>query len=224
MSEPKLDPDKILSHEFNYAAQTAFQANEDRVRVFHYYLATVGTLIAASVLANSTNDAYMKVFSLAMILLAFLGFIFLLKLIKLRISWKESVRAMCKIKKYYVKKYDELKEALLWEADTIPAVGKLWSVAFLMSLIIAILSSGSAGGAVYFWGLSTGRTWGTWALYVGVTSFLGQIFVWVAVTYVIDRKKEKEEEKEKEKEIEKPCVNKTRVESKKEKVKGKNQG
>lgn len=196
MNEPELDPNKILSHEFNYAAQTAFQANEDRVRVFHYYLATVGTLIAASVLANSANDAYMKVFSLAMILLAFLGFIFLLKLIKLRTAWKDSVRAMCRIKKYYVKKHDGLKEAFLWETDTIPTVGKLWSVAFLMSLIIAILSSGSAGGAVYFWGLATGRTWGMWALCAVAASFLGQISVWIAVTYVIDRDKKEDNEKE----------------------------
>lgn len=34
MPTPALDPNEILAREFDYAAQTAMQVNEDRVRVF----------------------------------------------------------------------------------------------------------------------------------------------------------------------------------------------
>jgi hypothetical protein len=42
-----LNVDTILAAEYNYAAQTAFQANEDRARVTSFYLVTVGSFLAA---------------------------------------------------------------------------------------------------------------------------------------------------------------------------------
>ncbi|MGD2249676.1 MAG: hypothetical protein PVF58_14810 [Candidatus Methanofastidiosia archaeon] len=174
----ELDPNEILCREFEYAAQSAFQANEDRVRVFNYYLATMGTMIAASVFADLTNSMYLEVFGLAIGILAILGFIFVLKLIKLRMSWKESVQAMCKIKEYYIENYDEsLKKAFEWKSKTIPSVGKINSVAFLMGLIIMTLSSASAAGAVYFWGKALEKIWDSWSIKVGTIVFMGQILV-----------------------------------------------
>ncbi len=177
----QLNPNTILSHEFEYAAQTAFQANEDRVRVFNYYLATAGTMIAASVLGNLNNDTHLTVFALAIAGLAFLGFISLLKLAKLRISWAESVRAMCKIKKYYIETCSgtQLKDAFLWTGDTIPSVGKKWTVAFLMAVTIAVLSSASAGGVVLIRGLATAsEMWIYKGAAVGFLCFVGQMAVW----------------------------------------------
>jgi len=177
----QLNPNTILSHEFEYAAQTAFQANEDRVRVFNYYLATAGTMIAASVLGDLSNDTHLTVFALAIAGLAFLGFISLLKLAKLRMAWADSVRAMCQIKKYYVETCGEaqLKEAFLWTGDTIPAVGKKWTVAFLMAVTIAVLSSASAGGVVLIRDLAVvGKMWVYKGAVVGFLSFVGQIAVW----------------------------------------------
>jgi len=37
----------VITAEFNYIAQTAFQANEDRARASQYFLITFGTVIAA---------------------------------------------------------------------------------------------------------------------------------------------------------------------------------
>ncbi len=59
MNEGKLDPNEILSREFEYAAQTALQAYEDRARVFNYYLATAGTLIAGVVLLDLNNSTHL---------------------------------------------------------------------------------------------------------------------------------------------------------------------
>lgn len=181
MCKQELDPNEILSHEFDYAAQTAFQANEDRVRVFNYYLATAGTLIAAVVLADLTNSAHLIVFGLVLSGLAILGLMSLLKLAKLRLAWIDSVRAMCQIKKYYVQMCDEvdLSRAFRWTTETIPSAGKKWTVAFLMALTITLLNSASMGGAVLFWGLlATGRLWIIESVLAGLLSLVGQLVVW----------------------------------------------
>ena len=39
--------DNLLTAEYDYIAQTAFQANEDRARVSTYYVVTFGTLVGA---------------------------------------------------------------------------------------------------------------------------------------------------------------------------------
>jgi hypothetical protein len=39
--------DELLAAEFDYIAQTAIQANEDRARVSSFYLIAVGSLVAA---------------------------------------------------------------------------------------------------------------------------------------------------------------------------------
>jgi hypothetical protein len=181
MCERKLDPNEILSREFEYAAQTAFQAHEDRVRVFNYYLATAGTMIAAVVLADLTNSIHLAVFGLLFGGLTTLGFMSLLKLAKLRLAWADSVRAMCQIKEYYIQMCDEvqLTRAFRWKMETIPPVGKKWTVAFLMALTIDFLSSASAGGAVLFWGLAaTGRVWIIQSVLIGLFSLAGQLIVW----------------------------------------------
>jgi hypothetical protein len=161
MSYQELDPNVILAREFDYAAQTAFQANEDRVRLFHYYLATAGTMIAASVLADLTNRVYLAVFSLAISGLALLGFILLLKLARLRIAWTESVHVMCRIKQYYIERCMDiqLREAFKWKKGTIPDVSSKWTVAFLMAMVIGFFSSTATGGAVLFWGLIAEDFW-----------------------------------------------------------------
>ncbi len=41
--DDKLKADSILSAEFNYIANSAFQANEDRAKVTTLYLVTVGS-------------------------------------------------------------------------------------------------------------------------------------------------------------------------------------
>ncbi|MEO5887697.1 MAG: hypothetical protein ABIQ77_08545, partial [Anaerolineales bacterium] len=44
---PPLDFDELLAAEYDYIAQTASQAHEDRARVSSFYLIAVGSLVAA---------------------------------------------------------------------------------------------------------------------------------------------------------------------------------
>lgn len=182
MCGKELDPNEILSREFEYAAQTAFQAHEDRVKVFNYYLATAGTLVASVVVVDLTNSTdLLAVFGLLFAGLAILGFVSFLQLMKLRLAWTDSVRTMCQIKEYYVQMCGEvqLAGAFRWTIETIPPVGKKWTVAFLMSLTIALLSSACAGGAVLLWGLvARGRLWIIQSIVAGLLSLAGQLAAW----------------------------------------------
>ncbi len=184
MCDQQLDPNAILSREFEYAAQTAFQAHEDRVRVLNYYLASAGTLVAAIALGDFGNPTHMAIFGLLLGALAILGFVSVIKLAKLRLSWVDSVRAMCQIKAHYVRASatTDLADAFRWTTETIPLVGKKWSIAFLIALTTALLSSAAAAGAVALWGLAVSN-----ALWIGqsvlVAGFwlVGQVAFWILV-------------------------------------------
>lgn len=181
MCDQALDPNEILSHEFDYAAQTAFQAHEDRVTVFNYYLVTAGTLITAVVLADLTDHAHLATFGLLSGGLAVLGLVSLLKLAKLRLAWIDSVRAMCQIKVYYIQRCgdESLAQAFRWTMETVPSAGKRWTVAFLLALAITFLSSTSAGGAVFCFGLiATGRALFKQSVLVSLLVMAGQLALW----------------------------------------------
>jgi hypothetical protein len=179
-----LDPNEILSCEFEYAAQAAMQANEDRVRVFNYYLVTAGTVIAAVALAETTTSGQLTVFALLFAGLAVLGVLFGMQLVKLRLAWTESVRAMCQIKEHYATHAgsSELASAFRWSAKTIPAPGKKWSVAFLMALTVMLFSGACAGAAVFVAGLAAGGWWVAGAVIAGVLVFAAQVAAWALLT------------------------------------------
>jgi hypothetical protein len=184
MCRHELDPNEVLSREFEYAAQTAFQAHEDRVRVFNYYLATMGTLIAAAILVDLTNRMHLTVLGVMFGGLTALGFMSLLKLAKLRLAWIDSVRAMCQIKEYYMRVCNEIElmGAFRWTTTTIPPAGKKWTVAFLMAATMALLNSACASGVLLVWGLATaGEIWVNRGVLAALLSLAGQLVVWLCV-------------------------------------------
>ena len=63
---PDSDPlpvefDELLAAEFNYIAQTAIQANEDRARVSSFYLIAVGSLVAAMFGAQYIDSTFLSI-------------------------------------------------------------------------------------------------------------------------------------------------------------------
>ena len=50
------DNQDFIVAEFNYIAQTAFQANEDRARVSEFFLISFGTFLAALFSSQIFND------------------------------------------------------------------------------------------------------------------------------------------------------------------------
>jgi ADP-ribose pyrophosphatase len=149
----------ILSQEFNYANVTAYQANEDRARIFSLYLTLVGVLATALGVAfqfGAQNNSQIKaIFPAVAFLLVFLagalGSVFFLQIIHLRRAWRESVLTMNRIKEYYIRSLlpniPDAVDAFRWRTATIPTGERFGSVPFLISFTVAVLGSLSFGAA-----------------------------------------------------------------------------
>lgn len=181
-----LDPNDILTAEFEYIAQTAFQANEDRARVTNFYLVTLVGFIAALLGIQMDNLMVPQVywaFAALFVVLFLASILTLLQLIRLREAWFESIKAMNAIKAYYQAHLPalDLDAAFRWKAATIPAPFKPWSVGFLLALQVAVLGGASAGAAVVFFGLTQGAwAWG-WAVVVTLAAAAGQMVLYRAL-------------------------------------------
>lgn len=156
-TNPSLNDDEILRAEFEYIADTAFQANEDRARVSSFYLLAVGSLVAAllstQLLDNRFDPIFLAwVFSGLFFVLTLLGTLTTLQLARLRAAWYDSMLAMNQVKDYWLHqaKDKNLKKAFRWDSGTLPKKYKPNSVSFYQTLEVALLSSITFGTAVYF--------------------------------------------------------------------------
>src|SRR5512138_1387099 len=108
---------ELLAAEFDYIAQTALQANEDRARVSSFYLIAVGSLVAAmfgtqfldwkSALPQTVNLMFSGLF----LLLTLLGTSTIMQLARLRAAWYESMLAMNQLKDYMIHENKPLAKA-----------------------------------------------------------------------------------------------------------------
>jgi hypothetical protein len=182
----QLDPNDILTAEFEYIAQSAFQANEDRARVTSLYLVALGSFIAAlfgSQMQNALVPHIYWAFAALFVILFLASILTLLQLIRLREAWFESVKAMNAIKAYYQARLPglALDTAFRWSATTMPARFKPWSVAFLLALQVALLGGASAGAAVVFVGLTRGAWWLGWAVVTALVCCAAQMVLYWAL-------------------------------------------
>lgn len=134
---------EFLIAEYEYLSKNAFASNEDRIKVFNYYLAAVATLIASGIVFDLNSSRELAILGYVFIILGILGIISILTLLRLRSAWVESVLAMNQIKQYVIKnsKSKNLASAFRWDTNTIPNVRKFWSVAYLTLVTIAFVSS-----------------------------------------------------------------------------------
>lgn len=147
--------DELLAAEFNYIAQTATQANEDRARVSSFYLIAVGSLIAAllgtQLFDPETFTRTVKLmFSGVFTLLTLLGASTVMQLAQLRSAWYESARAMNQIKDFAIAQNPELAKAFRWQTSTIPDKYKKGSVSYYQALEVSMIGGLMFGAAMYF--------------------------------------------------------------------------
>ena len=150
-----LNMDTILSAEYNYAAQTAFQANEDRARVTSFYLVTVGSFLAAILstqFITSPSVLILGSFSLLFLIISIMGLLTLLQLARLRAAWHESILAMNQIKEFYVRytPHYPLDQAFRWRTSSIPKKEKPNSISFLLVLEVTLLGALSFAVGIVF--------------------------------------------------------------------------
>lgn len=157
MDAPRPSPsefDELLAAEFNYIAQTAIQANEDRARVSSFYLIAVGSLVAAMFGAQYIDPTVLVIdpnlmFSGLFTLLTLLGTSTILQLARLRSAWHESALAMNQIKDFMMSQNETLSQAFLWRTDTLPQKYKRNSVSFYQAMEVALISGVLLGVAVF---------------------------------------------------------------------------
>ena len=155
-SEPlPVDFDELLAAEFNYIAQTAIQANEDRARVSSFYLIAVGSAVAALLGTqlfdlNSPLRTVNLIFSGLFALLTLLGSSTMMQLARLRAAWYESALAMNQMKDYMMTQNITLNQAFRWKTSTLPSKYKRDSISYYQAVEVAVISSLMSGAAVYF--------------------------------------------------------------------------
>jgi len=151
--KPVLSRDEILRAEYDYIANTVFQANEDRSRSTSFYLLTFSSFIAAivsyqldkSLSGNWVDWGFFALFSV----LAVMGLLTVMQLARLRAAWYESVRAMNQIKDYYIQYNEGLEAAFAWRGGTAKKF-KWRSVGFMLVAQVAILGGAALGAAIFF--------------------------------------------------------------------------
>jgi len=181
-----LNMDTILAAEFNYAAQTAFQANEDRARVTSFYLVTVGSFLAAILstqFISAPGELIYGGFSVLFLVISLMGIITLLQLVRLRSAWHESVQAMNQVKEFYIRNTPNypLQDAFRWRSDSIPPRLKTSSISFLLALEICLLGSFMFGAAVAFLILAVNGQALWWSILAGLVFLIFQMALYAAV-------------------------------------------
>jgi len=147
-----LDFSAILLKEFDYARETASQAMNDRHTLVNYFLIITGVSItlvstAFSIDKNAFQIPVNQYRLLEVICLAFnfIGWIYFIKIIRLRQAWHDSATEMNHIKDFYINnsqvKTSIAEKAFLWKTATIPPVDKKSNVFYYSAMIIAFITS-----------------------------------------------------------------------------------
>lgn len=151
-----LDPSEILAWEFEYARTTASESMQDRHTMINYYLVIVGLVLTGVAAARGKDTDLPKVTATIFLwLLCLVGWFYFLTLIRLRQAWHDSVRAMNRIKQFYIEHAQNIDAAMLrtafrWKPESIPSPDRAWTVYFYSAMLISFLSSTAyvAGGVL----------------------------------------------------------------------------
>jgi Na+-transporting methylmalonyl-CoA/oxaloacetate decarboxylase gamma subunit len=137
----------ILKLEFEYARLTASEAMRDRHTMVNFYLLAFG-VISTGVLTILSREADLSqsIGTLLLWILCGVGWLYFLKIIRLRQAWHDSARAMGQIKEFFIQHdehfdAEELRPAFHWQAHTLPSPDKPWTVFFYSAVLIAVLDS-----------------------------------------------------------------------------------
>ena len=150
-----LDFDELLAAEYDYIAQTASQAHEDRARVSSFYLIAVGSLLAAMFGTQLFDPGFYSravnlMFSGLFILLTLLATSTILQLARLRAAWYESALAMNQLKDFMVSENKSLANAFRWKTSTLPSKYKTGSVSYFQAIEVALISGLMFSAAIFF--------------------------------------------------------------------------
>ncbi len=157
------DPDKMLKienmllEEFNYASTTAYQAMEDRARMFNMYLLVVGILGSAFgavyPLGGGARNFVQPVAAVVLFAAGMAGVAFFVLLIRLRQAFRDSLITMNMVKEFYIEEFGGEKgnfaRAFHWRLDGIPKGERLGSATYVVCHMVAFVGALCFGGSVF---------------------------------------------------------------------------
>jgi hypothetical protein len=151
-ADPTLKLESIMLAEFNYASATAYQALDDRGRMFGIYLG-IASVLAGGVGALyelGKKDANSEVIAAALLLLAgFIGVIFFFKIVRIRQAFSDSLLTMNVIKEHYIAQFrasvPNVETIFRWRMQTMPSARRFGSLTFLVSFGIILIDSLALG-------------------------------------------------------------------------------
>ena len=179
-------PDEFLASEFEYIANSAFQANEDRSKAASFFLVAVGSLVAAIFGAQQLSELeviprtlYFLLAGLFLVLTA-LGALTVAQLARLRSAWHEAAQAMNQLKDFYIERHKGLEKAFLWRTKTLPPKYKTDSISYYTALEVSLLGGLTFGAGAYFLQVGIPYTNCLWAFTISasVLAFFAQLFLY----------------------------------------------
>ncbi len=189
--------ENLLLQEYSYASATAYQALEDRARMFNLYLVLIGALatgVGVITQIGAKLDGYaMEIIVALLAIMGVVGIAFFIKLIRLRQAWRESAIAMNIIKEHYIQMFrdenPQIERMFRWRLRTMPTGEKRGNISFVVCMTVALLGSLSFAAAA----LLAVTTWVTPALaaaypaltdYIGATPWIVAVLI-VFVSYIL---------------------------------------
>lgn len=143
----RLDPNVVLSCEFEYARISASESMEQRHTMVNFYLLAAGVMASGAVVVLAQGQSIPGALATLLLwALCSVGWLHFLSIIRLRQAWHDSARAMNCIKEFYIQHAQDLngevlRDAFRWQAHTLPRPDKPWTVFFYSAMVVSLLNS-----------------------------------------------------------------------------------
>lgn len=149
--------ESMLLEEFNYASTTAYQAMEDRARMFNMYLLVVGILGSAFgaiyPLGGASRSFIQPIAAVVLFSAGIAGIAFFVLLIRLRQAFRQSLITMSVIKEFYIREFQEqmpgVQHAFRWRLSGIPAGERAGSATFIVCHMVGFIGALCFAGSVF---------------------------------------------------------------------------
>ncbi len=148
--------ESMLLEEFNYASTTAYQAMEDRARMFNMYLLVVGILgsaFGAVYPLGGARSFIQPIAAVVMLAAGVAGVAFFVLLIRLRQAFRESLIAMNVIKEFYIQEFEEqipaVQYVFRWRLKGIPKGDRRGSATFVVCYMVGFIGALCFGGSAF---------------------------------------------------------------------------
>src|SRR6185437_2915872 len=151
-TDQRLRLESIMLAEFHYASAAAYQALDDRGRMFGIYLAIASVLAGGVGALYELGDksAHSEVIAATLFLLAgFIGLIFFFKIVRIRQAFDDSLLTMNVIKEHYISVFKgtvpAVEEIFRWRMKSMPSGRRFGSLTFLVYFAISVIDSLALG-------------------------------------------------------------------------------